>query len=129
MTNTTKKLTKKNYFEALFTHIQETGVDCDGITAEDMMTFIEHEIELLSRKNSSEKKPTATQIANETLKVDILNQMEDGKLYTISDMIKELSCCVELSTSKVSSIVNKMVREDGTVEKLEEKRRSYFRKI
>ena len=122
MTNTEKKMTKKDYFNTLLT--------LDAVASnEDLVAFINHEIELLSRKSSGEKKPTATQKANEGLKVEILEQMETGKAYTVTDMIKELACCSELSTSKVSSIVNKMVREDGTVEKIEEKRRSYFRKL
>lgn len=122
MTNTEKKMTKKDYFNILLA-INEVSEN------ENLVAFINHEIELLSRKTSGERKPSATQLANEGLKVEILEQMETGKAYTVSDMIKELACCSELSTSKVSSIVNKMVREDGTVEKIEEKRRSYFRKL
>ena len=75
-----KKMTKRDYYNALL-NIAE--VKANG----EMVKFIEHELELLAKKNSSKKKPTANQVANEGLKEAILNGMESGKLYTITDMI------------------------------------------
>ena len=58
MTNTSKKMTKKDYF---FMLLELSDVQDN----EDLVNFINHEIELLNKKNSSEKKPTATQLAND----------------------------------------------------------------
>ena len=42
----------------------------------------------IAKKNSTERKPTATQTANEGYKEAILNALEVGKGYTITDLIK-----------------------------------------
>ena len=79
------------------------------------------------KKNSAEKKPTANQIANQELQVAILEGMQNGKLYTITDMIKEIPACATLTNQKVSAIVRAMV--GISLERVEEKRKAYFRKI
>ena len=79
------------------------------------------------KKNSSEKKPTANQVANDTLKEAILSEMEEGRLYTISEMMKELPSCADHSNQKLSAIVRQML--GVSVERVEEKRKAYFRKI
>lgn len=79
------------------------------------------------KKNSAEKKPTANQVANDTLKEAILSEMEDGRLYTISEMMKELPSCADHSNQKLSAIIRQML--GVSVERVEEKRKAYFRKI
>ena len=79
------------------------------------------------KKNSAEKKPTANQVANKELQSAILEGMQNGKLYTITDMIKEIPACATLTNQKVSAIVRAMV--GISVERVEEKRKAYFRKI
>ena len=117
---TNKKMTKRDHFNALLTI--PAVADNEGLTE-----FIKHELELLDRKNSGEKKPTATQVANEALKADILACMEDGRLYTISEMIKEFPCCADLSTPKVSAVI-RLLKDDGAVIRTEDKRKAYFHK-
>ena len=116
-----KKLTKREKFERL---LAKPEVQADKISVE----FIEHELDLLAKKNSSEKKPTATQLANETLKDGILDCMalEPNRLFTISEMLKVFPCCADLTLPKVSAMVRQL-KEDGKVERLEEKRKAYFR--
>ena len=94
----------------------------------DEIAFIDHELELLAKKNSAEKKPTAVQVANEGIKADILNGMEIGKKYTITDLMKEIPACAELSNQRVSALVRQLVT-DGAVERTEEKRKAYFHKV
>ena len=79
------------------------------------------------KKNSAEKKPTANQVANDVLKEAILSEMESGRLYTISEMMKELPSCAEHSNQKLSAIVRQML--GVSIERVEEKRKAYFRKI
>lgn len=116
-----KKLTKREKFERL---LAKPEVQADKVSVE----FIEHELELLAKKNSSEKKPTATQLANETLKDEILECMvlEPNRLFTISEMLKVFPCCADLTLPKVSAMVRQL-KEDGKVERVEEKRKAYFR--
>ena len=91
-----------------------------------LVEFIDHEVELLTKKNTSEKKPTANQIANEAIKAEILCAMEFDKLYTCTDIIKEVEVCNGLNVQKISPLMNQLV-EAGKLEKLTEKRKTYFK--
>lgn len=122
MTNSNaKKLTKRDYFKILKGAYPETASNYDEV-----MAFIDHELELLDRKNSSDKKPTVNP-ENEKIKVALIEGMEDNRIYTITELIKEIPACAELTNQKVSAIVRTMLGE--TIERLEEKGRAYFRKI
>ena len=115
----TKKMTKREMFEM---------IKANHNLSADEIAFIDHELELLTKKNSAEKKPTAVQVANEGIKADILDGMEIGKKYTITDLMKEIPACAELSNQRVSALVRQLVT-DGAVERTEEKRKAYFSKV
>lgn len=74
---------------------------------------------------SGERKPTKTQIANEGHKAVILANMEHGRLYTITEIAKEMPFTEELSTQRVSAIVKQM-KDAGSILRTEEKRKAYF---
>ena len=114
-----KKMTKREMFEM---------IKANHNLSADEIAFIDHELELLAKKNSAEKKPTAVQVANEGIKADILDGMEIGKKYTITDLMKEIPTCAELSNQRVSALVRQLVT-DGAVERTEEKRKAYFHKV
>jgi hypothetical protein len=120
-TNTTKapKMTKRDYYNAILSKYPLTV---------DEQKFINHELELLEKKNSSDKKPTAVQTANMALQTAILDHMEKDKGYTISALIKTVPECAELSNQKVSALVRLLV-DDGKVEKRVEKRVSLFYRV
>lgn len=118
----TKKMTKRDYFNQLLAIDKVKG-------NESLVKFIEHELELLAKKNASgESKLTATQVVNNGIKEEILECMakEPNRLFTISEMMKLFPCCAELSNQRVSALVRQL-REDGKVERLEEKRKAVFR--
>ena len=79
------------------------------------------------KKNSAEKKPTATQKANEDLKEKILEGMVEGKAYSITDLIKSIEVLNDLTNQKVSALIGQMVKS-GSVIRTEEKRKAYFSK-
>ena len=113
-----KKMTKADYFRQIMANYPLN---------EDEKAFVEHELELLAKKNSAEKKPTAQQTANAEIANAIIEAMEDGVLYSITDLIKTVPACAELTNQRVSAIVRQMI---GTsVERVEEKRKAYFRKV
>ena len=93
--------------------------------SQEQKDFIQHEIDLLEKKNSGEKKPTATQVANEALKVAIVEAVEPNRLYTVTEMIKEIPALAGLTNQKVSPLANQLV-EEGKLVKTVEKRRSFF---
>lgn len=115
-------MTKREKFEMLMA-IDE--VKSNPVLSE----FITHELELLAKKNTSEKKPTAVQVANEGLKeiiMDVLN--ENGGLMTVTDIQKSREELAGLSNQKLSALVRQL-KEDGKVEKIEDKRKSYFKAV
>lgn len=117
-----KKMTKREKFEML---AKIAEVKANPMLAE----FIEHELELLAKKNASGNgKLTAVQVANNGIKEEILECMakEPNRLFTISEMMKLFPCCAELSNQRVSALVRQL-KEDGKVERLEEKRKAVFR--
>ena len=79
------------------------------------------------KKNSSEKKPTAQQIANAAIQTAILEGMEPNRLYTITELIKNIPACNDLTNQRVSAIVRGML--GISIERVEDKRKAYFRKI
>ena len=113
---TNKKMTKREMFEQIKSHLTDSAE----------IAFIDHELELLSKKNASEKKPTAQQVANEGLKSIILNVLtENGGLMTITDIQKSRAELAELSNQRISAIVRQMV--GISVERVEDKRKAYFK--
>ena len=115
---TQKKMTKAQMFAQIKANY--------NLTYEEN-AFIDHELELLAKKNSAEKKPTAQQTANKAICDAIVNGMEDGKRYTITDLIKTIPECADLTNQRVSALVRGML--DVKVERVEEKRKAYFRKL
>lgn len=80
------------------------------------------------KKNGAERKPTANQTENAGLKIDILDGMESGKAYTITDLMKAIPSLADLSNQRVSAIVRQM-KDEGLVTRTEEKRKAYFTKV
>ena len=110
-TQNTVKVTKRMRFEQIKSLVSDN---------EELVAFIDHEIELLDKKNSRSGKPTKTQVENETIKNTIFNTLQiAGKPMTVTQLLatEELK---GLSNQKVSALltqlrdVNKVVR---TVEK------------
>jgi hypothetical protein len=108
-----KKLTKKEMFNKIMAHL----------TDESEIAFIQHELELLENKASGNKKPTATQVANESLKVVILNYLETVDSASVTDVQKYIGN--DISNQKVSALMKQLV-ENGQINKFYEKRKAYF---
>ena len=112
-----KKITKREKFEMLMA--------MPSVQENEMLTeFIQNELDLLARKKSGEKKMTTTQIVNEGIKQEILECMEPGVFYTITDMIKMFPACADMSNQRVSALVRQMVPDQ--IETVIDKRKSYF---
>ena len=120
MSNT--RITKKDRFNQLLalSAVAENA---------DLVAFIEHEIELLERKNASAsngtRKPTKTQIANEGIKAEIVEQMSNGVSYLISDMMKAFPSLSEYPSQKIVALVRQLVNE-GKVTREVVKGKAYF---
>ena len=124
---TQKKLTKRESFTEIKEILKSLGKDT-------LAEVMEHERELLAKKNSADKKPTATQVENEKFKELIIEFMVEGEKYTITDFIKSIPELNEKTNQKVSAIVKQMYAdedkgqkvEDFPLVRVEEKRKAYF---
>lgn len=108
------KMTKRDYFTRIL-----------GYAKEEDKAFIEHELELLAKKNSGERKQTATQKVNEDIKAVIVKALSNGEKMTIGEICKADEALTDLSSQKVSALVRQLVI-DGTVVREEIKRKAYF---
>jgi hypothetical protein len=79
------------------------------------------------KKSSGERKPTERQVANKGIQSDILEVMskEPDRLFTVSELMKIVPSLDGLSNQRASAIVRGL-KEDGLVERVEEKRKAFF---
>lgn len=118
-----KKMTKKEKFMQILNNYNLKADEID---------FINHEIELLEKRNSKggDKKPTAKQLENADYKVAILNFLADhpDEKFTITEIWKKvpvLANDVNMSNQRVSAVVRQMLLEN-LVARDEIKRKAYF---
>lgn len=119
-----KRLTKKDYFEMI------KGVCADRT---DIIDFCNHEIELLSRKNSKSG-ATKTQKENEIVANMLVEELAKvGKPITITDLMNTsdtiknytLENGNNLTNQKISAIF-KQLKDSHKIVKVVDKKKSYF---
>ena len=119
-----KRLTKKDYFEMI------KGVCADRT---DIVDFCNHEIELLSRKNSKSG-ATKTQKENEIVANMLVEELAKvGKPITITDLMNTSATIKgytlengnNLTNQKISAIFKQLV-ESQKIVKVVDKKKSYF---
>lgn len=119
-----KRLTKKDYFEMI------KGICADRA---DIVDFCNHEIELLSRKNSKSG-VTKTQKENEIVANMLVEELAKvGKPITITDLMNTsdivknytLENGNNLTNQKISAIFKQLV-ESQKIVKVVDKKKSYF---
>ena len=119
-----KRLTKKDYFEMI-----------KGVCASnsEIVAFCDHEIELLSRKNSKSG-ATKTQKENEIVANMLVEELAKvGKPITITDLMNTseivkgytLENGNNLTNQKISAIFKQLV-ESNKIVKVVDKKKSYF---
>lgn len=118
----TKKMTKKEMFAMVIATIEATEVE----NREEMVNFLNHEVELLNKK-SSKSGETKTQKENKVLMEQLKEALgEMTEAVTISEFQTKSSHEVAtLSNQKLSALLKKLV-ENGEVVKTVEKKKSYF---
>ena len=93
----------------------------------ELIAFIDHEIELLNRKNSAERKPTINQLDNAKIK-KLIREKIGAIRYTITEMIKALLSgteWAEITCSRLTAICTQMVEEGDLVRDVD-KRKAYY---
>ena len=119
MANTTK-VTKKDRFATLKAIVEVL----DREDKDELIAFIDHEVELLSRKRSTSDKPSKKQIENEGIKADILAYLGTVERAKVGEIVKALGDKVT-SSQQVSALVTQL-KNDGKVVRTTEKKDIYF---
>ena len=119
-----KKMTKATAWTIVRSIVENSG----HAQSAELVAKIDNELALLAKKNSAEKKPTAQQTANEVVKTAILNGMERNRVYTVTEVIKEIPECAELTNQRVSALLRQL-KDEGKVTRTEDKRKAYFQVV
>lgn len=116
-------MTKRDLFSNLISLI-DTGA-CEADFGE-LKAGLQHEIELLDKKASTPRKPTATQVENESLRAELLSFLVSvDTLKSIKEIQEECSTFAELSNQRMSHLLTALVN-DGKVEKTYVKKTPYY---
>lgn len=126
----TTRITKAMRFEDIKALLNGQPVTY-GTSIEDAVDFIDHEVNLLAKKNSGEtKKQTKTQQENEGYKALILEFLatlpDDKAGVTCTEIIKGVTEFEGFSTQKISPLVRQLMAADK-VTKTEVKGKALFR--
>ena len=115
--NNVRKLTKRE----LFGQARELAV-ANG--REDLVAFIDHEIDLLNKKASASGN-SKTQKENLEIIEKLINELANiNEPVTISDFQKRSAYASQFSNQKISALFRKEI--DGRIIKTVDKKKSYF---
>jgi hypothetical protein len=93
---------------------------------EEMVAFIDHEIELLERKSNSSKKPTKVQIENEAFKAEIVAHLtEVDTPKTIKELQAEIPSISGLTNQRITHMLTALYK-DKVLTKEYVKKTPYF---
>lgn len=123
-------MTKSELFKNAIAYIE--GNPCNASPVE-LIEGLSHEIELLERKAATPRKPTKTQVENETYKAAIVEYLTaSDSLKTISDSLKtikemqaEIGGFAELSNQRITDMLTNL-RKAGIVARTYNKKVPYF---
>ena len=114
-----KKLIKKDYFYML----REIAVSMER---QDLVDFIDHEIELLNKK-SSRTTLTKTQQENEIWKEKIVSTLvELDKYATITEIQNANTELADLKNQKITALLTQLVNAN-IVDRVVDKKKAYFK--
>jgi hypothetical protein len=98
----TNKMTKKDYFYQIYALV-ENNLELPENEKNDLLTFVEHELDLLERKNARKSdKPTRKQIGNALKAQEILAFMAENKKYYTASELASLS---GMSFQKITALI------------------------
>ena len=113
-----KKITKREWYAILKELVETSNAEQKA----ELLEFIAHEVELLSKKHSKE---TKAQKENKEVNEKILFVLAGAeKPMTVSEMMKEDELA-EYSNQKLSALLRGLV-EQGKVVRTEDKKKAYF---
>lgn len=122
-TTTTKTPTKKEMFADVIALAEGRPTKVSPVM---IAEFAAHEIELLEKKAATPRKPTATQIENESLKAAIVGYLTSADApKTIKEMQADVEVLAPLSNQRITHLLTDL-RKAGTVARTYVKKVAYF---
>ena len=112
------KMTIVEQYEAIIAKAEKG----EALTLTEIEFLVERK-DLHAKKNAT-RKPTKAQEANEGIKAQILEFMENGKAYTITEIQKAIG----IETNQKTSALVRQLKDDGLVLRNEVKGKAYFTK-
>lgn len=112
-----KKMTIAEKYDLI---LEKTG----DLLTDELKGFLIERKEMALAKNAN-RKPTKVQEANADTKVAIVKAMEKDRLYTVTELMKSVPACAEMTNQKVSALVRQLIA-DGAIKRTESKGRAYF---
>lgn len=110
-------MTKREMFMAIKEVVKDNA---------EMVNFLNHELELLDRKNSTPKKPTATQVENSNYKELIVNYLStQSEGQCIKDIQSNISELTELTNQRITHLLTDLVKT-ATLKKEYVKKTPYY---
>lgn len=102
-------MTKRDLFTNLISLVENGS--CEASFGE-LKDGLNHELELLDKKASTPRKPTATQVENETFKAELLSFLvAEDKPKTIKEIQAECATFTALSNQRISHLLSALVNE------------------
>ena len=115
------KMTKKDWFATIRAMVEGSGNERE----DEILAFIDHEVELLEKK-SSKSGQTKTQKENVEVVAKIENALREvGKAVTITELQTASEEMSAYSNQKLSALLKQMMSK-GTVVRTEDKKKAYF---
>ena len=115
------KMTKKDWFATIRAMVEGSGNERE----DEILAFIDHEVELLEKK-SNKSGQTKTQKENVEVVAKIENALREvGKAVTITELQTASEEMSAYSNQKLSALLKQMVSK-GTVVRTEDKKKAYF---
>ena len=112
------KMTQREFFNEVVVLMEQAG-------RTDLADFARGRIDALDKKSAT-KKPTKTQVENESVKEVIANVLSDSKApMTVTEILTSGKLAEGTSNQKVSALLRQMI-DEGKVVKTTEKKVSRF---
>ena len=118
------KMTKKEMFATAINAINGEVLEAEVLDT--VVAGLKHEIDMLNKRSSKERKPTKTQVENEGFKADIIAFLaEQDTAFTISELQENIPSIAELKNQRVTHLLTALI-EDGRVKREVIKRKAFF---
>ena len=121
---------KQKTQKEMFTEIADLLETLNETEYGEYATFLRGRVEALNKKSTS-KKATEAQERNANLAEAVYDYMEENKLYTITDLMKEVPEFQEIDplSNQFATNIVKILKDAGRVTRVVEKGRAKFVKV